>query len=328
MNLHDAGAPLPAALRYGEREHSRVVMQRILVIIDSADTMYACIEKATRIASSCGSAIELMVRDFEIELPGSWAGGHRTKELRMALRKRREEELEAAAETLKQRGLNVTVTTEWTLEHSERLAEWVVRSKPDLVVCGRRVHGAKPGLPKPADLKLLHETAAPLLLVSGLAWRDHPVIVAAVDPCHPAERPVLLEQDIFAKACSLAASLAGQIVLLHVLERVPHLRGEPVSPELQAQADAKARREVEALVRPQCRSLAEIRFEEGPVPATIADMVQSRAPDILVIGFAARQRQSHSGANATAPKVLEQVSCDVLIVKPPGFVSPLLVTDS
>jgi hypothetical protein len=35
----------------------------------------------------------------------------------------------------------------------------------------------------------------------------------------------------------------------------------------------------------------------------------------------------HSAASGTAAQILERIRCDLLIVKPPGFISPLLVTD-
>jgi universal stress protein E len=50
-------------------------------------------------------------------------------------------------------------------------------------------------------------------------------------------------------------------------------------------------------------------------------------PDILVMGAAARPRSVHSPVGGTAARMLERMNCDLLVLKPPGFVSPLLVTD-
>jgi universal stress protein E len=49
--------------------------------------------------------------------------------------------------------------------------------------------------------------------------------------------------------------------------------------------------------------------------------------DIHVVGAVALPRWVHSAANGTASQMLERIGCDLLILKPPGFVSPLLVTD-
>ncbi|MEP7242073.1 MAG: hypothetical protein ABI885_00145 [Gammaproteobacteria bacterium] len=48
-------------------------------------------------------------------------------------------------------------------------------------------------------------------------------------------------------------------------------------------------------------------------------------PAVLVMGVAARQR--FSGSASTASQVLEQTDCDLLVGKPAGFISPVLVTN-
>jgi universal stress protein E len=56
-------------------------------------------------------------------------------------------------------------------------------------------------------------------------------------------------------------------------------------------------------------------------------LVEEHAPDVLVMGAVARPRWVHSAASGTAAQVLGRIGCDLLVVKPPGFVSPLLVTE-
>lgn len=318
--------PLPAALRFAEREHSRGVMQKILVVIDDVKGAGRCIEKASRIAASCGSAIEFYVRDVEIELPGSWAGGYRSEEFRNVLRQRKTQELEEHLSASRQSGLNVNVVLEWTIRNPGDVADWAVRSKPDLVVCPRRAGTKDQGELNPFELELLHNAVAPLLWVSHATWRDHPMISAAVDPCHPAERPVVLDQEIFSKACSLAASLAGGVEVLHVLEGAPHFPGEAISKNIQVEADARAREAVQAVVRPHGATTPDIRFKAGHMPAGIVEMLQEHVPDILVVGSAARHRHPHARISTTVSEVLGRATCDVMVVKPPGFVSPLLVS--
>jgi nucleotide-binding universal stress UspA family protein len=48
---------------------------------------------------------------------------------------------------------------------------------------------------------------------------------------------------------------------------------------------------------------------------------------MLVMGVAARSRFTHVGPAGTAAQILERLDCDLLVVKPAGFVSPLLVTE-
>jgi nucleotide-binding universal stress UspA family protein len=56
-------------------------------------------------------------------------------------------------------------------------------------------------------------------------------------------------------------------------------------------------------------------------------MVKTEKPELLVMGVAARQR-FEQGAASTASEVLEQIDCDLLVLKPAGFISPALATNS
>ena len=322
---HESRVPLPAALRYAEREHSRGVMQKILIVIDSREAIGPCLEKASRIAASSGSAIELWARDVEPEFPGSWAGGYRSKEYRKLLRKRRNEEIQDRLATLRQHGLDVTVSVEWDLQATSSLSERVVRSNADLVVCAHPSAISRRAELNSSQLELLHNIAAPLLFVTAGSWRDHPVVSAALDPCHSAERPVLLDRDVYSRACTLAASLGGRVEVLHVFEGVPHFPGERVSKDEQAVAESRARQAIADILCPQSASPSNVRLMTGRMPGRLLEILRESAPDVLVVGSAARHRLPHARLGATVSEVLGYASCDVMIVKPPGFVSPLLV---
>jgi universal stress protein E len=75
----------------------------------------------------------------------------------------------------------------------------------------------------------------------------------------------------------------------------------------------------------EARSLAGLLG--GMVHAYHVLQVPPHLPDVLVMGTETRPRPAHGAVGGTAARVLEQVDCDLLVVKPPGFVSPLRVTD-
>jgi hypothetical protein len=62
------------------------------------------------------------------------------------------------------------------------------------------------------------------------------------------------------------------------------------------------------------------------VPEVIAELVRLSQTNILVIGSVSRSQLRQSAAS-TAAQVLAQVSCDVLVMKPLGFGSPVLIAD-
>jgi universal stress protein E len=123
---------------------------------------------------------------------------------------------------------------------------------------------------------------------------------------------------------SIADALAGSLDVFHVLQTPPHLPGELVSSEHKAVAHARVRSIIEGLAY---RASGYVRFAEGSTAAGLERLVEQHAPDILIMGAVARPRWVHSAASGTAAQMLERIGCDLLILKPPGFVSPLLVTD-
>ena len=324
----DLPAPHPYALRYAERDVAQTVIQKILVVVDPTAQSHPCVEKAARLAASFASSIELYVCDADQEIPESWAGGTTTGQFRGLMRERRIASLEKLAAPLRARGLNVTTSSETHAPFEDAVARHAIRMKADLVVKDAQSHTPTGRIPSArTDWILLRQVPTPLLLVRPRAWPARPRIAVSVDPCHIGERPVALDESLVAIGCSVSRALSGDVEIVHALQAPPHLPGEVLPPRATDLAHARDRAAVERLAdRGQVAHTA-LRFVEKGIPEGIVDLVASAQPDILVMGAVGRPRFEHPTAS-TASQVLEQVSCDILIVKPPGFVSPVLVTDS
>ena len=64
------------------------------------------------------------------------------------------------------------------------------------------------------------------------------------------------------------------------------------------------------------------------VPKAIVKLVKSNAIDLLVMGTVCRTGLPGFFIGNTAEKVLSEVSCSVLTVKPEGFVTPVTLEDA
>jgi len=299
--------------------HARPALGKILVVVDPTASVHPCVTKAARIALACGSALELYICDAEEDLA-------ETRETR------REEflvMLEALAAPLRSRGLEVAVKCEWAVPLEQGIGCHVIRTKPDLVVKDTRHHASLHGVVALTDWTLIRQIAAPLLLVQPSAWNERLRITVSADPCRPAERPAALDDSMIALAGVLEAALAANVDVLHVLRPPPHLPGVAVAVDDMRRAHTSARAAVERLIEERSDQDGPllIHFIEGRVAPTIVNFVDRNRPDILMMGVAARPRFLHTAATGTAAQVLENLKCDVLVMKPPGFVSPLLVTD-
>jgi universal stress protein E len=325
--MSDMSALQPQALRYSERCAGENLIQKILVVLDPTATTHPCVAKAARLASACGGSVELFMCEVDQGIPGSWAGGTTLTDYRGLLRERRLGQLEALANPLRARGLHVITSTEWHVPLEEGIVQHAIRSHADLVVKDTQRHTPmRNALTLQTDWILIRQVPVPLLLVRPGAWPSHPRIGVAVDPCHPADRPLALDEAMIGTAGSFSRALSGRVELLHALESPAHLPGDTISSEAREAAFARGRAAVETLAVRNGIGTGEIHCLPGRVPDGIVELTETLAPDVLVIGAGSRSRFQYSAAT-TASTVLEMSDCDLLIVKPPGFVSPALVTE-
>jgi universal stress protein E len=166
----------------------------------------------------------------------------------------------------------------------------------------------------------------PLLLVRSAQWDARPRVAAGVDPCHRAERPVELDESVIGLCGSVAHALGGVSFAMHALEAPAHLPGDAVPDDERRSAFERQRVEVIDLVSRTALDDREVHFVERRMPDGIVDLAKETQPSILVMGAAARQRAG-TGAGGTASDVLERIQCDLLVVKPSGFVSPAMVAE-
>jgi universal stress protein E len=300
---------------------------RILVVVDPVADAHPCIEKAARIALTCRSELEMYIcdaeQDFKPEFPDlglAWAVRH--EELL--------EKLDRLAMPLRERGLAVDVKCERGASLEQGIGYHVLRTRPDLVVKDTHRHGSPArGNVALTDWILMRQISVPLLLVRPNPWPERPRITVSTDPCHPAERAATLDESMLATGCELGVALHAELDVLHVLQPPPHLPGDEVSAAAKLRKHAAAREEVERLVADgNVRCIRRpIHFVEGRVADRVIEFAEHNQTDILIMGAAARARWLNAAGSGTAAQIVETVGCDLLLVKPPGFVSPLLVTD-
>ncbi|MEJ1961667.1 MAG: universal stress protein [Gammaproteobacteria bacterium] len=322
--MSESTEPNPRTVRYMERAFAHDAIQKILVVIDAAATGHPCVEKAARLAMSYGSALELFICDIDQDVPPNWAGGTTLARYRGLMRERRIATLESLASPLRARGLHVTTTSEWHASFEEGVVAHAIRTEAGLVLKDRERHPSRS--PAPADWVLIRQLPMPLLLARPIPWGAHPIVAVSVDPGHPAERPVQLDELLVDLGCSVSRALSGNVEVLHVLESPPHLPGDLPSGEAIQAAHEQQRKAVERIAGCRHIGAGETRFLAHPMPEGIVDLVKESKPAVLVMGVAARQRAGGSVAS-TASQVLEQTGCDLLVCKPAGFVSPILVTN-
>jgi universal stress protein E len=61
----------------------------------------------------------------------------------------------------------------------------------------------------------------------------------------------------------------------------------------------------------------------GVAGDVLPQIARERAVNLVVMGSLTRSRLENAVVGSTAEKVLDQLSCDVLVIKPKGYFSPV-----
>jgi universal stress protein E len=224
--------------------------------------------------------------------------------------------LERIAAGLRKSGLNVTTAVDWDFPVYEAVVRRVKRIKADLIVAERHAgRHLAPSLMQLTDWELLRTSPVPVLLVkNGRAYRN-PVVLAAVDPTHAFAKPSKLDREILSAGVAMVEALRGTLHAVHAYAPMPE-DSEPTKTVSKATA---------ALVEDAIRYAKVPPVRRHLVPAhpavAIPQIAKQTNSAIVVMGAVARSGLKRLFIGNTAERLLDKLTCDVLIVKPAEFTS-------
>ncbi len=180
------------------------------------------------------------------------------------------------------------------------------------------------------DWELIRHCPLPLLLARPNARQRYGRVVAAIDPLHADDKPAALDRQILSAACEVAKPHKARVSVVNfvppatplpsVMEPVvvPHQVNETVIQAHQGKVDEL----VEGLDYP----IEDKQVSMGTAAQEIPEHVARKKGDLLVMGAVSRSTVNRLLIGSTAERVLDNVGCDVLIIKPPvtGTQSPEL----
>jgi universal stress protein E len=303
-------------------------VRRILVAIKDyeARTTPALI-KSAQLARALGARIELFhgisaplyvdgYGSFSVELP----------QVERTTRARILEKLEKMAQRLRRDGIKATVAAEWDFPVYEAVIRRATRIQADLIVSDQHAgrHMAA-GLLHLTDWELLRLSPVPVLLVKTSGTYRHPVVLATVDPGHTFSKPARLDRRILAASATLARALHGTQHVLHAYAPFPFaadpetMISQETVERLQTDATAAAQKALDRELRTSGIPKAQ-RHIVGRHPAdAIAQTAKEIHSAIVVMGAVSRSGLKRLFIGNTAERVLDLLTCDVLIVKPAHF---------
>ncbi|MCU0759110.1 MAG: universal stress protein [Steroidobacteraceae bacterium] len=307
-------------------------VKRILVAIkDPGARALPAVRKAAQLAQAHGAELELFHSLSQtIMVDALQAQEIDLREYEREQVARTVARLETIAARLRRHRIEVSVAAEWDHPPSEAIVRRAIKRKVDLVVAERHAGKHVAGwMLSYTDWELLRLAPCPVLIVKTPRPYHRPTVMAAVDPLHQHAKPVRLDAEILKTAGSLKTAMKGTLQVVHVYPPpVVVTAGWVAGPVLMPGADG---REAEARARAALASELE-RLPLPPHKVTVLEGVPREAlpataratrASIVVMGAVSRSGLKRLLIGNTAEAVLDALPCDVLIIKPGRFKSPV-----
>ncbi|WP_338366354.1 universal stress protein UspE [uncultured Pseudoalteromonas sp.] len=302
-------------------------IKRILAVIDPTKDDHHGLARSIDLAKKSGASITafMTVYDFSYEMTTMLSFEER-EAMRKAVITDRELWLKDIISTYPD--ISITTQVVWHNRPFEAIINTVIEQKYDLVVKSTHQHGAlKSVIFTPTDWHLVRKCPTPVLFVKEMAWPEQGNILAAVNAVSENDEHVALNKRIIKDAqflCELANAKLNLVnaypatpinIAIEIPEFNPSLYNESVKKHHIESTNELAN--AFNLTNEQCF------IEEGLPEDVIPDVASRLNSELVVIGTVGRTGLSAALVGNTAEHVIDSLDCDVLALKPDGYISPL-----
>lgn len=278
----------------------------ITVVVDTQQKSHPALDKAAALAARCGAGLTLL-NTFVLPQPMADVARISARSLINAALRERRQQLEKLADPLRRRKLRVKCLVEWDYPQSEAVVRHVLANRPDMVVAETTRHNRfARWILANTDWELIRTCPCPLWLVRGGRPSRNLDLLVAVDPAHGLANRTRLDVRLMEAAARFVDCMGGTVSMVHV--------DNPRA----TQIDAVERLATRHGVAPDHRHVI-----PGEVTRVLPKLVGKLQPDVLLMGAVSRSRVGEPFIGTTAERLIDRVTCDVFVVKPAGFKSPV-----
>lgn len=309
--------------------------KKILVVIDPTSEAQPAFEKAVAFAKHIDADLALLTVIFDPDIAHvHWVTGRSLDHLRDEAIDRHFGFLERLAEPLRADGRSVSIKIAWDNPLHEAIVREALLIDADFVVKDTHHHAAiSRALFTNTDWHLIRECPGALWLVKPMPAPPGATVMAAIDPVHEHDQTAALDRRIIGTARLFSAMHQDRLRMVHVFEPPP----PPVigvfptaapTESVDAMVTASRQAHVEAL-----NSLAadvgipdeHVHLREGDQVELLPVAAGELNAAVVVMGAIARSALQRLLVGHTTERTLEHFPCDVVVVKPEDFASPVAV---
>lgn len=308
-----------------------IAIKKILVAYDGFDRNEALPALASVLALEHDAQLHLIHVAPKVPHRVWGLGSVSATDLYDALVEQRRDHLELLAAETRKKGIDSHVVIRSGKPHIEIIQEALAIEADLLILTDEPLRKGKRGFGS-VTTSLLRECPCPVLAKRDHRKFKHSKIVAAVDvqPSPANETPA--NRRIIDLAATLARASGGQLQVFHSWmlwgEQLLRSRNRSTDAEIQELLNQERQgheQELDSLLA-DCELEgveAEAVLVKGDVRKQLPQFVLDNKVDIVVMGTVSRTGLQRLIMGNTAEKILGELSCSVLAVKPEGFISPV-----
>ena len=305
---------------------------RILAVIDPTVEQQPALGRAAWLAAKTGAELELMVCYYNEYLSGDRLfDSPSLAKARDEVIANQEKHLEALAEPIRAGGVVVTTTATWDHPLYEGIVRVAVDGNADIVFKDTHHHSAvSRAFLTNTDWNLIRTCPAPLWLVKPRELAAEPVFIAAVDPMHEHDKPAALDDEILQVGKYLSLAVSGRAHAFHSYDpRIAVATATAYIPvslpfdEIEKQMHEDHQKRFAEITAFHGIDDADTHLVAGLTHEELPAIAEKLAADVVIMGAVARNRLKRMFIGATAERTLEYLPCDLLIIKPDWFKTPI-----
>lgn len=303
-------------------------IQQILAVIDPTVDSQHSLSRSIDLAKKSGASITafMSIYDFSYEMTTMLSSDER-EAMRNAVVKDRQAWLDDILAQYPEVDIKSQVV--WHNRTYEAIIDAVIEQNFDLVVKGTHQHDTlKSVIFTPTDWHLIRKCPAPVLLVKEHAWPERGNILAAVNSVSENEQHLALNNRIIKDAQFLCELANAKLSLVNAYPATPvniAIEIPEFNPSVYNESVKKHHvKSTHELASKHQISHQDCAIEEGLPEDVIPDVAARLNSELVVIGTVGRTGLSAALVGNTAEHVIDSLNCDVLALKPDGYVSPLV----
>ncbi|MCW8335163.1 universal stress protein UspE [Vibrio paucivorans] len=307
------------------------IYSKILVVADINHDEQPALARAIQLAQKSTSTSKvtffLSIYDFSYDMTSMLSIDERDA-MRRGVIHQREQWMRKVAEPYVCDGIEFDVKVVWHNRPYEAIIAEVFAGSHDIVIKGTRKHDVLESVIfTPTDWHLLRKCPSPVLLVKNSDWPEDANIIASVHVGSENDTHIDLNDRMVEQLNSLSSRLNASPYLVNAYPVTPaNITIE--LPEFDPTTYTDAVRghhltSMKALRQKHGYDEEKTIVEQGLPEDVIPEVAEKLNAAMVILGTTGRTGLSAVFIGNTAEHVIDKINCDVLALKPNGYVSPL-----